>query len=75
MGQFGHGYQVEKSLCLWLCKPWTIWASARGSWSIWAVVRASAVKRLGVPLLRACLLLLVVGMVVVLASLLVLRFG
>lgn len=39
------------------------------------MVKASALKRLGKPLLKAYLLLLVAGIVVVLASLVLMRFG
>ena len=42
---------------------------------LWAVVQSSAEKRLGRPLLRAYLLLAVLGFVVVVISLLVDRFG
>lgn len=38
-------------------------------------MKASALKRLGLPLLKAYLLLLVLGVVVVLASVLLMRFG
>jgi hypothetical protein len=43
--------------------------------SFWKVVKASALKRLGLPLLKAYGVLLVAGVVVVLASLLVMRFS
>lgn len=38
-------------------------------------MKASALRRLGLPLLKAYLVLLVAGVVVVLASLLLMRFG
>jgi hypothetical protein len=43
--------------------------------SVWAVVKASALKRLGRPLLIWYAVLLGLGAVVVLASLLAMRFG
>lgn len=43
--------------------------------SVWAVVKESALRRLGRPLLVWCGVLLALGAVVVLASLLVMRFG
>lgn len=43
--------------------------------SVWQVVKASALNRLGKPLLLTYLALLVFGVVVVLASLLAMRFG
>jgi hypothetical protein len=42
---------------------------------IWEVVKASALKRLGKPLLLAYLALLILGALTVLGSLLVMRFG
>lgn len=42
---------------------------------VWEVVKASALKRLGKPLLIWYAVLLGIGVVVVLASLLVMRFG
>ena len=45
-------------------------------WSdVWSVVKASALHRLGKPLLVAYALLAVFGLVVVAVSLLVMRFG
>ncbi len=43
--------------------------------SVWAVIKASALSRLGRPLLLTYLALLVFGVLVVLGSLLVMRFG
>jgi tetrahydromethanopterin S-methyltransferase subunit G len=42
---------------------------------VWAVVKASALRRLGRPLLIWYAVVLGIGVVVVLASLLVMRFG
>jgi hypothetical protein len=43
--------------------------------TVWAVVKASALRRLGRPLLVWYAVLLGIGVVVVLASLLVMRLG
>lgn len=42
---------------------------------VWAVVKASAEKRLGKPLLRAYLLLAVFGAVIVVGCVLIARLG
>jgi hypothetical protein len=43
--------------------------------TVWAVVKASALRRIGRPLLVWYVVLLGIGVVVVLTSLLVMRFG
>lgn len=43
--------------------------------SVWAVVKASALRRLGKPLLLAYLMLLVLGVLAVVVSLLLMRLG
>lgn len=43
--------------------------------SFWSVVKASAVRRLGVPLLKAYVTLLVLGILVVLVSIVLMRFS
>lgn len=42
---------------------------------VWDVVKASALKRLGKPLLLAYLALLIFGVLAIIGSLLVMRFG